>query len=1113
METTEDRLFLLPPLGNESSLPASSGEISRPTGKLSTMLTTASEVPQPSHSRRRFCFWRSSRPSPTLEMEQEKQQENEVADVELDSKSSFENLFNDQPSWEQLLVTKIQSMTHIEKTLVLNSIRHHLRDYLQVESQCFSLEAFDTYLQDLISIMTESTNSLDKKLLFYCYGLVLRESSADVRVKKCLFALLELSHQVACQREGIALAVGLASSSHLEETWAVLEHFGQKRILRRGLNVSSPKIIHDVYWKWASSTTLLCYGQMAVHAKNSIFPWVDKIISRMVYYFNCSKYDDVLKSSFLSATVMISTVLKGDNGAKSYTFKQLPCLIDCILISIQKEPRELFDTYFQQKSLQVISTLSSLQPCLSTKVKTKVLNTCFGSLFMLPATERLAISLPHQEPPRDVKSLYDKTMENLDQLLQCFLSEQQTMEELQFLLEHFEPWLMSNEPHERFRALQTALKLLQYSQENLNLISETSLAMMGHQLALFSLLWRDESEENQFCARQCILLLIQLLTHERIEENNRCLYPFKQLKTMDMKFLRQMNKNCSHLVKVFGQNLSMNQNTQLLLTFLNGLKSKNQVRVNLALELFNHFLETQGLKIEQVAEVFQGMYNVLPSVTFSNARQSLLKTIPKLGQQHTQEVVEILLSFARPVDRQVMEMWKIMSVDKNLMKRLMTLLYLKLKIRPSEEDIISKNIVDKTELTSIEALNTMYELLYIQEFRITVHWAFSGILLGLLTQLHYLFELDMVDNSPDHFEDTLKLEYLSPFRTCLEALKGLFWITDNWEVFAYMKLQQGWDLFTEMNTFKQGVTLLTRAITHYKCEIKSILNHAMHSLRSPYERDHLVGILVITELLNSTEVPRYKSRRSIGNFLTSSLSHSNQVVQTMSLQGLGSLLLQPEKGDLLRKQLSNMMERLLLKEEENILVLMSIIGEILHRLTLQGAGSNSLKMAEQLYDLFDDERENVRGEAIFLYGDVIYSGGRKYEQQLKIHAFQCLVPLLFHLADPCPEVVVKTKSTFMRLAILFNWGFRKELFTTLAWREGLGAENDIFLYMVESNFGDYHLFLLQAFMYVKSPQKNIQRAAMKFIEFEELRRDKDPNIRKFYLNYSGDIYELSQYVA
>lgn len=51
-------------------------------------------------------------------------------------------------------------------------------------------------------------------------------------------------------------------------------------------------------------------------------------------------------------------------------------------------------------------------------------------------------------------------------------------------------------------------------------------------------------------------------------------------------------------------------------------------------------------------------------------------------------------------------------------------------------------------------------------------------------------------------------------------------------------------------------------------------------------------------------------------------------------------------------------------------------------------------------------QEDVRGGAIFLYGDVIYSGGKKCQQALKSHAFQSLVPLLFHLADSCPKVVL-----------------------------------------------------------------------------------------------------------
>lgn len=47
-------------------------------------------------------------------------------------------------------------------------------------------------------------------------------------------------------------------------------------------------------------------------------------------------------------------------------------------------------------------------------------------------------------------------------------------------------------------------------------------------------------------------------------------------------------------------------------------------------------------------------------------------------------------------------------------------------------------------------------------------------------------------------------------RTCLEALKGLFWTTNYWEVFAYLKLLRGWELFEHLETYPEGVTLLAR---------------------------------------------------------------------------------------------------------------------------------------------------------------------------------------------------------------------------------------------------------------------------------------------------------------
>lgn len=64
----------------------------------------------------------------------------------------------------------------------------------------------------------------------------------------------------------------------------------------------------------------------------------------------------------------------------------------------------------------------------------------------------------------------------------------------------------------------------------------------------------------------------------------------------------------------------------------------------------------------------------------------------------------------------------------------------------------------------LQALGTIYELLYIREYKAIVHWAFAGILLGLLTQLHYLFELGVVESIPEPQEDVLDMKPLGPCR-------------------------------------------------------------------------------------------------------------------------------------------------------------------------------------------------------------------------------------------------------------------------------------------------------------------------------------------------------------
>ncbi|XP_046498449.1 maestro heat-like repeat family member 5 [Equus quagga] len=1134
---------------------------------------------------------------------------------------------SDSPPWEEELVSKIRAMSALEKTLALEAVSHCIQRHSQPGGACgpsavlcpqlVRKEVSYTSIQELLaSLKLDLKQPLEKTFPFHFYGLILRECASVDLVKRHLASLLELCHQSSSQREGIALAIGITSTSHMEEVWAMLEHLGRTRFLQSTfMPPESQQLDPNTHWKWVGSTSLLCLGQIAMHAREQILPWVDNIASRMVYYFSCSPYDNVLKTSFLSAAIMLMKALQREDGTQNYKFTQISELISCLLCVLQKEPNFLA-TLFRQKIILVITALSNLRPSLKPTVKSKILQTCLQSLYSLPPTETLKRKLPPLEAAPDVmvtalflgpsrvflgdgfwvlgqcvrplprvrelaetcaskcthsgsatqthppsisqaspkalprvfgaitntaalsirvqtalctdlqqfllgkypaveglghQMLYQKSMQALDLLLQNFVSENKSMDEICFLLQHTEPWLKSDKIHERKRVVHSIFLLLKYVVDHVKLTEEAMPSMLGHQIGLLTLLWRDKDKATQSRSRQCVCLLLQLLIQQKETEpgtgtpvqfaeaedvfqeegvgkqdGGECVLSLTHHEACSAELLPpwggagllfpEAGTGCR--LRALDENLTVAQHTQLILTLLHELCSRNRLRCDLAAQLLLLIFEDHSIKPEQVAEILQGLFLKLPCIIFKNILQTMMKAVTMLGTQHTQETVEVLLSLCHPSERKVIPLWTALATNNRLARKVVTLLYMKLKLRPPKELV---RLPEQAQLISQLALGTIYELLYVREYKATVRWAFAGILLGLLTQLHYLFELDAVEGISDYQEDILEARTLSPCRTCLEALKGLFWTTNYWEVFAELKLLRAWELFEHLETYTEGVTLLARAMAHYDCEVKAVLGQAVISLKSSEERDNIVAILIITEFLNSQELTQYTSRKTMDNFLNLGLNNPNQLVRAMSLKGLSSILMHPKKVVLLRNRLVGLLDSFLKPEPRDLTGLMEILGDIVHCLGGQGVGTLSLKIAQRLLSLFEHAQGDVRAGAIFLYGSVIYSGGRKLRPALRTHAWHALVPLLLHLGDSCPQVVTKTKFTFLRCAILLKWEFRKELFGKLAWGSGLGAENDIFIYMVESNFGSYHQFLMQALMYLSSPHHSMKLAAMRFI--------------------------------
>ncbi|XP_021515354.1 maestro heat-like repeat family member 5 [Meriones unguiculatus] len=986
------------------------------------------------------------------------------------------------PPWENTVASKIRNMKITDQNLALDTICHFLDKHSQLwERQEVSYR--NAPVQKLLEFLSlDSRRAADKAFLFYLYGLILRECLSIEQVQCHLASLLELSHQHSSQREGIALAVGLASTKHLQEVWSLLEHLGHTKFLRSALLYEDSQ-------------------------------------------------DEVLKSSFLSATILLMRSLQEAYCTESYRFTQIPELTHCLLDILQKEPISL-TTFFQQKVILVITGMSNLKPRFKPLLKSQVLHACLRSVYMLPVTEALKSGSPSLEQTPDIMVLYRKTFRALDLLLQNFISENPSMDEICFLLQHTEHWLESDKSHERSRALQSIFLLLQFVVDSLKLAKEAVPSMLGHQIGLLSLLWQDQDESTQQHSYRSVSLLVYLVYQQkgRLVESSQ----WNKVKSLESSVSREWEMKLCNMVKAFKDSLTVAQHTQLILTLVHNLSSCNYLRCNLAAKLLLMICEEPGFRKEQVAEILQGLFKELPNIHSKSVQHTISLATMALGTQHIQEVVEVVLSLCHPSERWILTLWKAMATNCHVARGVIILLYIKMRLRPCRS-FLEFNC--PTNLVSLMALGTIYELLYTPEYRETVLWAFAGILLGLLTELYYLLEVGLVEGIFDYEEDNLASKPLGPCRTCLEALKGLFWTNKYWEVFAVVKMVQGWELFGQLETFPEGVALLARVMAHYNCEVKAVLGQALISLKSSEERDNIVGICIITEFLNSPDISQYMSWKTVDNSLKMGLSNRNHMVRAMSLKGLGSTLLHPKKVNLLKSKLMELFDNLQKPEFKDPVGLMEIMGQVLHCLGCQGIGMVILKIAQHLLSLFTDERAEVRKGAIFLFGDVIHHGSKKFQHSLKNLAFQAIIPLLFHMVDPCPEVAMKAKSTFLRCAILLKWEFRRELFGKLAWGQGLGAENDIFVYMMESNFGSYQKFLSQALTYLNSPHRALKLAAMKFIGgllqdyftdlcfyltkddviilknyLEAFSYDSDSRARKFFLNYWNDVVELSHYV-
>ncbi|XP_033616784.1 maestro heat-like repeat family member 5 isoform X3 [Fukomys damarensis] len=1029
--------------------------------------------------------------------------------------SSHEELLNqeDRVHWEELLA---QIIVKSVKFLDMDLWSKELLEALTKPSQ------------------TQQEHPPEKAFLFTYYGLILQAAENSTTVRTHLQALLETSHQWPKQREGIALTVGLAATQHLDDVWAILDQFGRSRPVKWTLQSPTPKSqsFEDLQWKWASSTILLAYGQMAARAKTHILPWVDNILSRMIFYFRYSSWDETLKQSFLSAILMLVGAISRSEGAHSYEFSQTSQLLECLMVLMEKEPPGALCTTSRQQVIHIASKLCELRPPIDKDRKSRLLSTCFRSVFALPLMDTLERHTCLFLEPPNIQTLYSQTLEALDHMLQSFIMQSPTASEMKFLLMHLYPWLASEKVHERQRAAHSCMILLRFLNHRCFLDPKEDFRPMGQLIGMLGILCKDPDSVTQHFSLEGVGQLYQFLMHQKAEaalqEESHIPKELSQPGANEASpWSTGDQRTASSLPqKEIMKYLTATELTDLVWTVIEGLGSTSAFHMQAAAELLLAVIWEHGAKLEttKVANMGRAIHRHLCSVHVPKAKKNVLQAITLLARDHTSELVAAFLDFSMPLDSHALCLWKALGAEKSISRLVLAVLLAWLKERPLSTRAGNGNAhpKEKTYLYSLAAMNTLHELQFMQEFKKVMQEAYPQLLLALLTQIHYVLELNLPKAKSLPGQQAQEAALPSPQSTSLEALKSLLFTTGHWHDFAHLELQGAWERFSSIITYPQGVVLLARAMVKNHCrKVKAMLGQLLPSLQSQEERERKVAILIFNEFLYSPALLEVLPTQAARTVLAKVLCDPSPEVRVSSLQALGNILFHPEKESLLRAQLPHFLEGFFQKSEPVVVGIMNTMSEVLHQLGMQGAGAQSLNVAINVHIFFDDERDQIRAAAMALFGDLVdtMAGGKLSDLQTQVH--QSMVPLLLHLKDQCPAVVTQAKFAFYRCAVLLRWQQRHILFCTLAWEHSLSARHFLWTCLMTRSQEEFSIHLAQALKYLHSchhmmtwailfigyticyfPQAMSQMLSNRDMDlllhaFEDLKKDPAPSIQEF----------------
>ncbi|XP_069334080.1 maestro heat-like repeat-containing protein family member 7 isoform X2 [Eulemur rufifrons] len=768
-------------------------------------------------------------------------------------------------------------------------------------------------------------------------------------------------------------------------------------------------------------------------------------------------------------------------GEKKTTMKKM-------MRQIQEEPLDSLSSSVRRRAMETLTQLSHMQPTLGLRERSELVSTCVRSVFSLPSVQ--AMQEKDEAKAEVIQTLYHQTLDALQTLLKALFLEDPTPAGLKSILEPLGPWMNSGKAHERARAVNSNVSVLNHTLLTLPFLMSSGFPALGLLLGRLILRVGDPDEEIGREALDGIIILYTILELQKRardqEETNK-----KELYESNKRFLGPYNpvSPCQNILRViaeFGDFLGPQQVKDLLLAALEGLKGgseapgkdsremiqlASEVTLSSVLEWYRH------RALEVIPEILQGIYIQLSHIQEPRAREVALLPISFLASSFMTEVVVALLMCPLPLDSNGAEMWRELILRKPScdVRDLLDLLLTSLKEKP-----VTKK--GRASIVPLAAASGLCELLSVNSCVGRVRRIYPQLLLALLIQVHYHIGLNLPGRVAPCKDAKKDEEPFVPVRWVVKVVKTLLLKMGCSYEATFVENQDGWELMGQAENHHRGVSLLARAMVHYSCqELCRILYLLIPLLERGDEKHKITATAFFVELLQMEQVRRIPEEYSLGR-MVEGLDHRDPIMKVLSIRGLGILARRTEKLAKVQTLLPSMVKGL--QGLDGMLVV-----EALHNLKTIFKGQDRklvdssvyVEILQVLLPHFSDSREDVRSSSISLYRKVVQKLRSPRTKAMEEQLVSTLVPLLLTMQEGNAKVGQICVKTLFQCSCFMAWELPKRAYSRKPWDSQQQTVAKICKFLVNTYRDHAFTFLSQSLEYAKKPRASLRKSSVMFI--------------------------------